>query len=390
MYSMNRTSASWARANSIRSVSSSSLNPRITTALSLSLAKPACRAAARPPSTSACRALLANASMRSGRNVSRLTVTRCRPAVRNSAACFPSSKPLVVMARSRIRGLRAIIATSVERSWRSSGSPPVSRTLCTPRLANTPVSRSISSKVRIEVRGSHAYSSSGMQYRQRRLQRSVTDSRRLVSGRRSVSWMTSDMRRSCRWTARRIDPDFTAVHAQLLLPDRYATLHFLDHVAAGLERLGPMRRRRGDRDARLSHGDRAQPVPDGDARVRPASARIGQESDELGFHHLFVRRVLDRRHPLLIGPVAHGAQEHACTAARGGRDLGDQEIQGDWCASQVGRMRPRCSHPQGCAQQNTVLKDSAESGPGFSLGIILLRSVATAPPHPHPARARRA
>src|SRR5213594_81062 len=65
-----------------------------------------------PSSTSAWRGLLANASMRSGRNVSRLTVTRCRPAVRNSAACFPSSKPLVVMARSRIRGLRAIIATN--------------------------------------------------------------------------------------------------------------------------------------------------------------------------------------------------------------------------------------------------------------------------------------
>src|SRR5712691_1055192 len=113
------------------------------------------------------------------------------------------------------------------------------------------------------------------------LQRSVTDSRRLASGRRSVSWTTSDMRRSCCWTALRIDPDFTAVHAQLLLPDRYATLHFLDHVAAGLERLGPMRRRCGDRDTRLSDRDRAEPVPDGDAGVRPAGARIGQEPDEL-------------------------------------------------------------------------------------------------------------
>src|SRR5207244_4395512 len=154
----------------------------------------------------------------------------------------------------------------------------------------------------------------------------VTDSRRLASGRRSVSWMTSDMRRSCCWTARRIDPDFTAVHAQLLLPDRYATLHFLDYVAAGLERLGPMRRRRGDRDARLSDGDRAQPVADGDARVRPARARIGQESVELGFHHLFVRRVLDRRHPLLIGPAAHRTQEHAGTAARGARTGGKPAV----------------------------------------------------------------
>src|SRR2546427_10609649 len=99
--------------------------------------------------------------------------------------------------------------------------------------------------------------------------------------------MTSDMRRSCGWTARRIDPDFTAVHAQLLLPDRYATLHFLDHVAAGLERLGPMRRRRGDRDARLSHGGPAQPGPDGHAPRRPASTRLGQAADELRFPHPF-------------------------------------------------------------------------------------------------------
>src|SRR5881628_1454262 len=83
--------------------------------------------------------------------------------------------------------------------------------------------------------------------------------------------MTSDMRRSCGWTARRIDPDFTAVHAQLLLPDRYATLHFLDHVAAGLEHLGPMRRRRGDRDARLSHGD----LP---SRCRTAMRASGQRA----------------------------------------------------------------------------------------------------------------
>src|SRR5437879_13121181 len=101
--------------------------------------------------------------------------------------------------------------------------------------------------------------------------------------------MTSDMRRSCCWTARRIDPDFTAVHTQLLLPDRYATLHFLDHVAAGLERLDPMRRRRGDRDARLSHGNRPQPVTHGDAPLRPAGARIGPGAAEPGHPHPLTR-----------------------------------------------------------------------------------------------------
>src|SRR2546427_8667693 len=41
---------------------------------------------------------------------------------------------------------------------------------------------------------------------------------------------------------------------------------------------------------------------------------------------------------LFRSPVAHGAQEHAGTAARGGRDLGDQEIQGDWGARHVAHV----------------------------------------------------
>src|SRR3989442_12217334 len=106
------------------------------------------------------------------------------------------------------------------------------------------------------------------------------------------------MRRSRRWTARRIDPDFTAVHAHLLLPDRYATLHFLDYVAAGLQRLGPMRRRRGGRDARPPDGGRAPPGGDGDAPVRPARAALGPEAARPGFHHPFVPRVTERPYPL--------------------------------------------------------------------------------------------
>src|SRR3989475_12819921 len=103
------------------------------------------------------------------------------------------------------------------------------------------------------------------------------------------------MRRSCCWTTRRIDPDFTAVHAQLLLPDRYATLHFLDHVAAALELLGPMRRRPGERAARLSHANRAQAGADGYAPHLPARARRAHEADEPRFQHLFVRSGLDGR-----------------------------------------------------------------------------------------------
>src|SRR6266702_5649643 len=109
------------------------------------------------------RALVANASIRSGRSVSRLTVTRRRPAARNAGACFASSRPFVVNARSSISGIRAISRTGAGRSCRIRGSPPVTRTLRTPSPANTRTTRSSSSNVRIDARGSHTYSSSGMQ-----------------------------------------------------------------------------------------------------------------------------------------------------------------------------------------------------------------------------------
>src|SRR5581483_12403179 len=61
---------------------------------------------------------------------------------------------------------------------RTVGSPPVSRTPVTPRRVNTSTMRVISSNVRSASRGSHTMPSSGMQYVQRKLQRSVTDTRR--------------------------------------------------------------------------------------------------------------------------------------------------------------------------------------------------------------------
>ena len=52
---------------------------------------------------------------------------------------------------------------------------PVMRTLRTPTNANTSTKRLSSSNVRMSPRGSQVYSSSGMQYRHRRLHRSVTE-----------------------------------------------------------------------------------------------------------------------------------------------------------------------------------------------------------------------
>ena len=116
MYSMNRTSASCVRANSIRSTSSSSFTRRMTTVLIFSRSNPAARAAAMPARTSACRSVRAMSRIRSGRSVSRLTVMRPRPARRNSLACFASSRPFVVMARSRTPGTAASICVSAGKS----------------------------------------------------------------------------------------------------------------------------------------------------------------------------------------------------------------------------------------------------------------------------------
>ena len=69
----------------------------------------------------------------------------------------------MVIARSRTSGRRASARTRVAISERSSGSPPVSRTLSTPSVQKMPVIRSSSSKVSSSFFGSQTYSGSGMQ-----------------------------------------------------------------------------------------------------------------------------------------------------------------------------------------------------------------------------------
>src|SRR5205823_7717834 len=95
------------------------------------------------------------------------------------------------------------------------------------------------------------------------LQRSVTDTRRLPSGRLKVSRISGMDRRSrgARRSARWIDPHLGAVEPHLLLPHGDAALDLLDDVAARLERLRPVWGRDDDRDARLARGDRADPMP---------------------------------------------------------------------------------------------------------------------------------
>ncbi len=115
-------------------------------------------------------------------------MTRRSPASRSERAFSGvSSEPFVVSARSRMPSIDASMAMSRSRSRRSSGSPPVSRIFSTPRAAKKRASRAISSNVSSSLRGKNAKSrpktSRGMQYVQRKLQRSVTEMRRSCNGR---------------------------------------------------------------------------------------------------------------------------------------------------------------------------------------------------------------
>ena len=73
--------------------------------------------------------------------------------------------------------MRDSMPASVGKSLRTSGSPPVRRTSSTPIATSSRTTRSISSKLSTSERSSHGRPSAGMQYWQRKLQRSVTDTR---------------------------------------------------------------------------------------------------------------------------------------------------------------------------------------------------------------------
>ncbi len=154
MYSMKRTSAPKRRPNSSRSISSSSLTPRMTT---VSILKPGNSGAAvsMPSRTRSSSSYRVRSRKRCGLSVSRLTVRRWSPASRTACALVANSTPLVVIARSWMAGRAARRWIRSGRLRRSSGSPPVRRTLSTPRLVNRSTSVSISSKWRMSSLGSH-------------------------------------------------------------------------------------------------------------------------------------------------------------------------------------------------------------------------------------------
>jgi hypothetical protein len=95
--------------------------------------------------------------------VSSETFTRSSPAVASSSALSASDSALVVSDSSG-RGRRPTsLPIRPATPARTSGSPPVSRIVRTPRSTKMPASRRISSSVRTAWAGNQANPSAGMQ-----------------------------------------------------------------------------------------------------------------------------------------------------------------------------------------------------------------------------------
>ncbi len=119
---------------------------------------------------------LVSRAKRAASRVSSDTLTPRRPAATSGRASSGRRWPLVVITSAPTRG--ASRATSSTTWARTVGSPPVRRSLRTPSPTKIRARRSISSKLSRSARAWWAMPSSGTQYVQAKLQRSVTDTRR--------------------------------------------------------------------------------------------------------------------------------------------------------------------------------------------------------------------
>ncbi len=154
---MKRARAPTPAAKRTMSPSSSSLRPRSTTVFVFTSGKTP--AAVRTPSStcaSASRPVIA--AIRSGRSVSTLTFTRWTPTSCSEAARAARPRPFVVITVSAMPGTVLTARATSSRSARSSGSPPVSRTLRTPSAAAHSTSRRRAATGGSGVAGSQAVS----------------------------------------------------------------------------------------------------------------------------------------------------------------------------------------------------------------------------------------
>ena len=178
MSSMKRTSYFPSCASCASAGISSAFTPPSSTALSFVPRKPAFHAASRPASVSASEPPRVSDANLSSFKVSRLIFSRSTPACFSSAAYCGRSAPLVVMVSSRTPLMARRLRHKSTMPRRTSGSPPVSRTLLTPSETAVRTISVSSSNDSISLCSRLHTPSAGIQYRHRKLHRSVTDSRR--------------------------------------------------------------------------------------------------------------------------------------------------------------------------------------------------------------------
>ena len=172
--SMNRTSTGISLASPASCSGASSFMPRCTTQLILTGSLPAARRIEASTRSSSSRPVIFRYCSRS--RVSRLMFTASIPARSRSSSCSASSTPLVVSATCRTPGIPFSMAASAAQFFRTRGSPPVILNRSIPSAAAWAHTKAISSYRRSSSMGSRRISS-GMQYLQRRLHRSVTEIR---------------------------------------------------------------------------------------------------------------------------------------------------------------------------------------------------------------------
>src|SRR5262245_427991 len=266
--------------------------PRSTTMLSLIGSSPARSAASADATGSSPKSRRAIAIMRSGSKLSTLMFTRSRPASRISDESAGSRTPFVDSAMSLISGTARSIRINSWICGRIVGSPPVIRRRRNPSGASWRTTAVISSYERISDFGSHGIPSAGMQYTQRKLQRSVTEMRRYSIERPnwSIAGRGSDM--SFPLPASRVDPLTRPIDVMLELPDRHAFLELLDDVAARVVSGATVRMRDGDCNARVAQIKRTESVLDCNVVRRETLTCFFRDVCELAFRHRAVRRVL--------------------------------------------------------------------------------------------------
>mmetsp|Transcript_87857 Transcript_87857/g.138686 ORF Transcript_87857/g.138686 Transcript_87857/m.138686 type:complete len:200 (+) Transcript_87857:491-1090(+) len=189
MNSRNRTSIGKCSVKSRKSPISSSLIPRSNTQFNFTLKKSSAATRCKASMTRACHSagLRAKSGNLAATRVSRLILIFRRPAAVKCGMNFFSRTALVVMPKDKGSGKLLLklprCSTMWSRSPRMVGSPPVRRTFLTPRPTKTDNNVFNSSVFRrsgfaFGVIGSSP--SSGMQYLQRRLHRSVREIRKYL------------------------------------------------------------------------------------------------------------------------------------------------------------------------------------------------------------------